>query len=261
MPEGIGDNPCGHDSRQRSSRRAGAALPFLVAAILFGAAANAQKAPDAGGADISGVWWATSYSPRIQPAGGGELPFTAAGRAQYEKNMVALKNGTVEDTARTLCTPDGVPRILATPFPFDIIQTKGQITIVYEMNHAIRIVDMTKALAEDETVAILPYYDGHSAGRWDGDTLIIESAGFNEKTFIDSTGAPHSDQLRVTERLRKIDGGKQLEDVVTVSDPVNYAKPWSARFVYDYRPDIRLTDYVCGEPHRDLSAVRGVIGF
>jgi hypothetical protein len=193
--------------------------------------------------------------------GGGALPFTAAGRAQYERNMAGLKNDTVEDTARTLCTPDGVPRLLETPYPFDIVQTKDQIAIIYEMNHAIRLVDMAKSLAEDETVAILPYYDGHSAGRWDGDTLTVETAGFNGKTFLDATGAPHSDRLRVTERLRKIDGGKQLEDIVTVTDPVNYTMPWSARFVYDRRPDIRLTDYVCGEPHRDLSGVKGVIGF
>jgi len=237
------------------------AAPLVVAAIGAWSAAHAQKAPDSEGPDISGVWWATTYSPKIETIGGGELPFTPAGRAAYERNMAGLKNGSVEDAARTLCTPDGVPRLLETPYPFEIIQTRGQVTIVYEMNHAIRLVDMTKPLESDEILANLPYYDGHSAGRWDGDTLVIETAGFNEKTFIDATGAPHSDAMHVTERLQKIDGGNALEDIVTVEDPKNYSRPWSARFVYRHRPELRLEAYVCGETHRDLSAVKGVRGF
>jgi hypothetical protein len=236
-------------------------LVLLTVVFLAGSAADAQKAPDAAGPDISGVWWASAYSPKILPIVGGELPFTASGRTQYEKNMAGLKAGTAEDTARTVCTPDGVPRILETPYPFEIVQTKGQITFVYEMNHTIRLVDMTKPLADDEALAVLPYYDGHSAGRWDGDTLMIETAGFNEKTFVDATGAPHSDKMHIVEHLRRINGGKQLEDVVTVTDPTNYTKPWSARFVYDYHPEIHLTDYVCGEPHRNLSGVKGLVGF
>jgi hypothetical protein len=235
--------------------------PIVFVAALACSLANAQKAPNSEGFDISGVWWASIYSPKIQIVGGGELPFTPTGKAQYEKNVAGLKNGTVEDTARTLCTPDGVPRLLETPYPFQIIQTRGQVTIVYEMNHAIRLVDMAKPLDNDETLSILPYYDGHSAGHWEADTLVIQTAGFNEKTFIDAYGAPHSDQMHVVERLRKINGGKQLEEVVTIEDPVNYARPFTAQFVYDFHPELRLEAYVCGEPHRDISNVRGVRSF
>jgi hypothetical protein len=234
---------------------------LAVVAIAAWTAADAQKAPDSEGPDISGVWWATMYSPKIQLVDGGDLPFTAAGKAAYEKNIAGLKNGSVEDTARTLCTPDGVPRLLETPYPFEVIQTRGQVTMVYEMNHAIRLVDMIKPLENDETLAILPYYDGHSAGSWEGDTLVIRTAGFNEKTFVDATGAPHGDEMHVTERLRRISGGKQLENIVTVEDPNNYTKPWSTRFVYDFHPELRLEAYVCGETHRDLSKVKGVRGF
>jgi hypothetical protein len=221
----------------------------------------AQKAPGSEGPDISGVWWAGAYSPRIIPEGGGDLPFTPAGRTAYEKNMAGLKSGTIEDAARTLCTPDGVPRILATPFPFEIIQTSGQVTIVYEMNHAIRLVDMKKPLPNDEQLSILPYYDGHSAGRWDGDTLVVQSGGFNGKTFLDAYGAPHTDEMHVTELIRRIGSGRQLEDRVTVEDPKYYSHPFTARYVYDYHPEIRLQDYVCGESHRDISRVKGVVGF
>ena len=78
---------------------------------------------------------------------------------------------------------------------------------------------------------------------------------------LPGTAAPHSDEMHVTERLQKINSGKQLEDVVTIEDSKNYTRPWSARFVYDTHPEVRLEAYVCGETHRNLSKVRGVRGF
>src|ERR1700726_4860951 len=149
-------------------------------------------------------------------------------------------------TARRFCVPDGVPRIPATPYPFEIIHTAGQTTTI-------------RPLPKDEELIPYPYYDGHSAGHWEGDTLVIETAGFNDKTFLDATAAPHSDAMKTVERLRKV-GANQLEDVVTVHDPDMFMRDWSARFVYQLRNDVRLTDYVCGEKHRDISSVRGVQG-
>ena len=186
--------------------------------------------------------------------------YTAAGKAAYDKNVAGLKDGSVLDTARRFCVPDGIPRLLGTPYPFEIVQTPGQTTIINELNHAIRVVAMDKPIPKDEDLIAYPYYNGHSVGRWEGDTLTIESAGFNDKTFIDATGAPHSDEIKTVERIRKINGGRQLEDVVTVHDPQMFTRDWSARFVYDKRDDVRLEDYVCGEKHRDLSGVRGVQG-
>ena len=174
---------------------------------------------------------------------------------------MGLKNGSVQDTARSLCTPDGVPRLLETPYPFEVIQTHGQVTMVCEENHVIRLIDVAKPLDNDETLANLPYYDGHSAGHWDGTTLVIQTAGFNEKTFIDATGAPHSDAMHVTEHLRRINGAKQFEDIVTVEDAKNDTKLRSARLVYDAHPEFRLETYVCGESHRDISKVKGVKRF
>jgi hypothetical protein len=234
--------------------------PVAVAAVVSGAALAADS-PN-GGQDISGVWWATSYSPNIEPVGGGGLPFTGAGKAAYEKNMAGLKDGSIVDTARRFCTPDGVPRILATPYPFEIIQTPGQLTMIHELNHAIRIVLMNKPVPKDsdESIIAYPYYDGHSFGHWERDTLVIETLGFNERTFLDATGAPHTDAMHTTERIKKIDDGKELEDVVTVHDPEMYTKDWSARYVYDLRNDVHIEDYVCGEPHRDISMIKGIAG-
>jgi hypothetical protein len=235
----------------------------VVLAILGGLSgaipvAAAPTAPTAG-QDISGVWWAATYSSKIPLVGGGDLPYTAAGKAAYEKNIAALKSGALIDAARRFCVPDGIPRVLATPYPFEIIQTPGQTTILYELNHAIRVVAMDKPLPKDEELIPFPYYDGHSAGHWEGDTLVVETAGFNDKTFLDATGAPHSDGMKTVERIRKT-SADQLEDMVTVHDPEMFTRDWSARYVYGLRKDIRLQDYVCGEKHRDISSVRGIQG-
>ncbi len=169
--------------------------------------------------DISGTYWATEYHAKIQIVGGG---------------------------------------VLATPYPFEIIQAPpGQITIIHELNHQVRAIAMDKPLPSDKELIPFPFYNGHSVGRFDGDTLVVETAGFNEKTFVDATGAPHTDEIHTVERIRKI-SPTQIEDVITIHDPEYYTRDWQARFVYNQRNDVRLEDYVCGEPHRDISSVAGV---
>jgi hypothetical protein len=208
--------------------------------------------------DISGTYWATEYHPKIQIVGGGELPLTPEGKAAYEKNVAGLKDGSIVDLARRYCVPDGLPRVLANPYPFEIFQAPpGQVTIVYELSHQVRVIALDKTLPSDDELSILPWYNGHSVGRYEGDTLVIESGGFNEKTLVDATGAPHTDEMRTVERIRRL-SPTQLEDVITVHDPKYYTRDWQARFVYTLRDDVWLEDYVCGEQHRDLSSVAGV---
>jgi hypothetical protein len=209
------------------------------------------------GMDISGVWWTQSYNPKIQIVGGGDLPYNEKGKAAYAKNVAALKNGSLMDEARHLCVPDGLPRMLGNPYPFQIIQIPGQVTIVYELNHVIRIIPMDKPMPSAHELEVAPYYSGHSVAHWEGDSLVIESAGFNDKTFMDATGAPHSDGMTTVERIRKVND-KTLEDIITVNDPEMFTRPWRARYVYDLHPEVRIEDYVCGEKHRDISKVKGV---
>jgi hypothetical protein len=240
-------------NKLRVCMNAGSAIAAVLATSMVCGSASAQNAPD-----ISGVYWATKYSPKVQLVGGGELPLTPAGKAAYDKNMAGLKDGSITDEARKFCVPDGPVRSLATPYPFEIIQAPpGQVTIVHELNHQIRVVAMDKPMPDAHTLMVLPYYNGHSVGKFEGDTLVVETAGFNEKTFLDASGAPHTDELRTTERFRKT-GPNELEIVVTVHDPQLYTRDWQSRFTYALRNNVRLEDYVCGEPHRDISVVEGV---
>ena len=228
-------------------------------AALFALSAISVSAYAAGAApDISGTYQVTQYNAKMAIVGGSELPLTQAGKAAYDKNIAGLKDGSITDAARKFCVPDGIPRVLANPYPFEIIQDPpAQITMVYELNHQIRVAVMDKAPQAFEELIPFPYYNGHSYGRFEGDTLVVVSRGFNEKTFLDATGAPHTDLLETTERIRKI-SANQLEDIVTIHDPQYYTRDFQVRFVYNSRPNIRLEDYVCGEPHRDISNIPSV---
>jgi hypothetical protein len=240
----------------RVSARTGTALAGLFAAAIS-VPAFAVEAP---APDISGIYWARVYNPKLQIVGGGGLPLTAEGRATYEKNAKGLNDGSIPDNARKLCVPDGLPRVLATPYPFEIVQAPpGQVTMIYELNHQVRMIALDKPLPSKDDLEIFPFYNGHSVGKYEGDTLVVTSAGFKDNpiTLLDATGAPHTDEMTTTERIRKI-SPTQLEDVITIHDPKYYSRDFQVRFVYAQRNDVRLEDYVCGEPHRDIYGIPGV---
>src|ERR1700693_2954707 len=135
--------------------RAGSVLTAMLAAsVLSGPAFGVEAAPD-----ISGTYWATQYNAQIQIVGGGALPLTPAGKAAYDKNMAGLKAGTLTDEARKFCVPDGLPRVLANPYPFEIIQAPpGQITMIYELSHQVRMIAMDKPLPGEEDLLVLPFF-------------------------------------------------------------------------------------------------------
>jgi hypothetical protein len=235
----------------RVTLRAGVVALFAVS-VMAGTAA-AQQVPD-----LSGIWWIGKYNAQVEVIGGGGLPLTDKGKAEYGKIQAGLKDGSISDDARRFCVPDGPVRTIANPYPFEIVQAPpGQVTILYELNHQIRVVRMDKPLPKYEELVAYPAYNGYSVGRYEGDTLVIETGGFNEKTWLDATGAPHTDELVTVERVRKT-SPTDLEWTITVKDPDYYTREWSARFTYKLRNDLRIEDYNCGEEHRDISHIPGV---
>jgi hypothetical protein len=212
--------------------------------------------PDAS-TDLSGTYWATEYHPRLLPIGGGEPPLNDAGKAAYATNRTGLKDGSLDDPTSTYCLPEGIPRLLSTPYPFQLYQLPpGQVTFVHELNNQVRVVPLGRSLPSYEETVVNPTYEGYASGRYDGAVLVIRGNGFNDQTFLDASGLPHSDRLETTERVRRI--GNQLENIVTIHDPEYYSRDWQARFVYERRPGLRLQEHVCGEPHRDISHVKGI---
>jgi hypothetical protein len=226
---------------------------FTAVSLLSGATVYAAAAAIP---DLSGTYWATTYYAKVQVLGGGNPPLNEAGKAEYRKNQAGLRDGSIADPVRQLCLLDGVPRVLSTPYPFEVFQLPlGQVTFVHELNNQVRAIPLDQPLPTYDQSVVNLTYGGYSSGHYDGNVLIIQSNGFNDQTFLDASGLPHSDRLVTTERVRKI--GNQLEDVVTIHDPALYTKDWQTRFVYQQRNDIRLQDYACGDQHRDLSQVKG----
>ncbi len=231
----------------------------LVLAV-FGLAAPA-KAAVRDAHDLAGVWWVKAYRADLAPSDGQPPPFTAQGKARYTANKAGLKSGAIVDQATYACTPEGMPRAMTSAYPFQIIATPAQMAFAHEVNHAYRIVAMAERHQDPKIWD--PSYMGDPIAHWDGDTLVVDTTNFKaDAIYLDATGLPASDKLHLVEQIRLIDGGAGLEDRITVDDPVMFAKPWTATRVYQRRDDVRVqADWVCGEPHRDVSAVlRDVVG-
>jgi hypothetical protein len=226
----------------------------LCAAMLASSAAHAQAlVPPA--QDLTGVWWAKSVPAQIKPMDGSALPYTAEGRKLAAEMQANLKSGELVDRATQMCLPKGLPRAFATAWPIQVLSTPGQTTFFFEENRQVHQARYIPQHHKDDFWD--PSYMGDSIAKWQGDTLVVDSRNFNDEILLDASGIPHSEKLKVTQKVRKIDGGKALEVVATVEDPDVFSKPWSARFVYDRRDDIEVdTSWICGEPHRDVSKVQ-----
>lgn len=146
------------------------------------------------------------------------------------------------------CLPPGVVLSYTAGAPFRIVQTPELVVLLYEYANSFRQVFMDgRKLPTDPQ----PTWVGYSVGRWDNDTLIIETTGFNDRTWLDGIGHPHTDALRVTERLRRRDAG-HLELQVTIDDPKAYEKPWTASMSATLATNTEVMEYVCAENEKSL---------
>jgi hypothetical protein len=146
-----------------------------------------------------------------------------------------------------------MPRLMESPYPIEIVQTAGRITFLHEVAHNVRRIWLNRPHPKHLT----PTFLGNSIGHWEGDTLVVDTAALNDRTFIDDEGSSHSTQEHVIERYRKIDNGASLELIMTVEDPVTLEHSYSYRRVYHWRPDVRPQEYVCEENNRN-APVNGV---
>jgi hypothetical protein len=241
---------------------AGVAAALVVALLACGCSSNgslhASAAEGNPGRDFSGVWWVEQPGRNLTPIDGTPVPLTPEGRREYEHYQADLKTGKIEDPTRKYCLPDGLPRLLTTPYPFEVVLTPDQATFLHEAHHVYRAIPLNIQHPPSQTM--LDNYMGNAVAHWDADTLVIDSIRFNDETKLDVSGLPHSDQLHVTERWRKIDGGRRLQDEITIDDPATFTMSWTARITFVYRPDVAIQEYVCGEPHRNQSSPKGPSG-
>jgi len=197
--------------------------------------------------NLEGVWWLEGYEYMLGPAPGIPAPMKPQYMKILERRIRAKNAGTPEADASTQCFPHGMPRLMESPYPIEIVQTPGRITFLHEVAHNVRRIYLNSPHPKNLKHTFL----GDSRGHWEGDTLVVDTTGLNDRTFIDDEGGVHSDQEHTIEHFRKIDGGAKLEMIMTVEDPVTLEHPYSYRRVYDWRPDVRPQEYVCEENNRN----------
>ncbi|HLF11239.1 MAG TPA: hypothetical protein VJA26_08485 [Gammaproteobacteria bacterium] len=189
------------------------------------------------------------------PAGpmfGGPRPplkpeFVAAYDAELRKIAEAEARGEPIPTANTHCLPDGMPAMMIALFPMEVLQTRGQVTIIQEAFNQVRRIYIGEEPIPIEDAE--PVFWGHSAANWDGDTLVVETVGIKES--VRYRNAPHSDQMRIHERMRVLDAD-HFENQITITDPVYLTGPWTWTWTYQRKPDYKMYEYVC-EDNREFA--------
>ncbi len=222
--------------------------------LLAPAAIEAQDIPRLpnGNPDFNGIW----DRPRVGSVendstscgaattgcvqeGAGELSYTDLGRERWE--------GYQNDWT-AYCLPWGYTRAWQTSYPVEIMQTPNRMAILYESNNIFHIIRIDEPMPEEVETTWM----GTSYSQWEGDTLVIETAGFNGRTYVDTTHHPMSPEMRVTERISFLDPDR-LSYQVTWDDPVMYTEPFSNdRIFVRMAPGSELYEYWCMENNKDL---------
>lgn len=233
--------------QRRISRR----VLALLAASLLAAPSLAVAKPD-----LSGMWKMASAAeikePRQRTPAIPVPPLRPQIAATYAADRARVKAAEDEGRPlardRELCIPDGMPRMLTTDSPVEIVQTPRKILIAHEFMGALRRIDMTRATHRqgedvDET------FFGDSIGRWDGDVLVVDTTGIKARSLL-FNDVPHGPQLRLVERIRLVTPDL-LEDEVTMTDPEVLTAPWVVRRVFLRQPDTLMRESVCTENNRN----------
>jgi hypothetical protein len=198
--------------------------------------------------DLTGLWDGAPGGPGTRDLNaymkslGQEIPFTPYGAERY-KNVDFSKN------PNGFCLPPGPSRALTGPSPFLIVQHPEIVAILFE-NHNIYRPIYLDGRPHPEEMKEYPFFMGHSVGRWEGNTLVVDTVGINDRTWLDSYGLEHSDQLHIVERFEVLNPDL-LKYSVTYEDPVFFTKPWTVSLNMERLKDTRILEYVCMDNEKD----------
>ena len=221
--------------------------------------------------DLSGIWMRSDRRPATQGPGQpplatfGDIGANVTGGLPYRPLALDLvkKRAGALDNPDALCLPQGPLEYHLDPQPREIIQLPRKIVIVYESNYGLRTI-YTDGRSLPKQGEPQPYWHGYSVGRWDGDTLVVQSNNFRGALtglpgdgWLDGKGDPFTDALTLTERFRRVNFG-QLQIDVTVDDPKAYTRPFTTRLTWRLMPDTEIMEMVCLENNRSVDhIVRG----
>ena len=237
---------------------------FLSTIALLASLALAQSSKPIprlanGKPDLSGVWQSGGVSlygepglskvklpPALNPPPKREpIPYQAGAEAK-------MKSFTAADDPTLRCLLAGVPRITSMPMPFEIVEKPNEIVIAYESFHAFRIIPINDKLEHPND--LVPTWMGDSVARWEGDTLVVDVTGFNDKTWLGGTGTFHSEALHVVERY-VLNSDDTITYTATVTDPKVLTKPWTTGALLRRPPNTRVEEYECIENNQDAEHI------
>ena len=238
-----------------------AGVAFAVEPLPAYAQGSASRAKAKSGAsnasvpDLNGYWNIKGGSPSWDPADPAgknpdALPMLPWARQKLEAARppfgAKATFDAVNDPVQKYCDPPGVTRLYQYPYEFLFIQTPDTVYILYEFSRVWRMIPLNKQHPKDPDTTWM----GDSVGKYEGDKLIIDTIGFNDKTWIDQVGHPHSDALHLVERIRRVDADS-LEVEVSFDDPKAYAKPFSAERTFT-RSTSPPTEALCSASEMQL---------
>ena len=243
-----------HENFQRASIRNRALVALIALSFAAYPAAGQQQAPPKSEAasapapkrDLSGLWHyqGTGASEPVAPD---KLipPMTPWGQARFEaeKPGYGSRRAPGGNDPILQCDPTGFPRVMFLNTPFEFVHLPGRLIQFFENDHEYRTIWTDgRDLPKDAD----PAWYGYAIGRWEGeDTLIVESAGFRDSTWLGSTGYPHSEDMRVTERYRRVDRDTILYDI-TITDPKAYTAPIVGPLrIIKLRPHDEMVEEIC----------------
>ncbi len=247
----------------RLSSRLFSAAAAIAFAGAVGSQAGAADKPAAAAAgdfnprDVTGVWQQTGVGPSssspveqriLKTADGKPVPMLPWLAKEYQAHIDAELAGRPLPTNMAQCLPTGMPKVtIRGGYPIQILDTKGQLTFIYEESAQTRIVHMDRGHLPDPD----PSYYGDEIGHWEGDTLVIDTTGLNDKTDIDQIGMAHTDKMHVTEHIRRVDKD-HLDVVVTLDDPGAFSHPFDIKRGYRREAaGTEIREYVCAENNRN----------
>lgn len=197
---------------------------------------------------LEGVWetdWSTVTRLRATER---DAPLTAEARAAYDAFQAAKERGENLQTEGANCRPVGLPGSMRYPYPIEIIYSPGKVNVIIETHSQVRQIHTDGRAVSDDFDLL---FNGTSAGRWEGETLVVETVGLTPLVSL-MEGISPTEQTRVTERFYLESPGRMIIDT-TLTDPALFTEPFTTRVAYTLRPDWELREYVCQENNRDAA--------
>ena len=208
---------------------------------------------DLGGDGMWDLPWITDFGNQLTSHD--EIPWLPWTKAMYDYNA----SNNVAYDPQGFCLPPGGPRMFGTPYPAEFIQDERgeRIIVVFEGGaHVWREIHMD---GREHPDFIVPSYFGHSVGHWEDDTLVIDTVGFNERTWLNFNGSMHTDSLHTIERISRPDRNT-LRYEATIDDPEAYTEPWTITWDIDWAEGEELQEYICQDNNQFVFDLKDDLG-